>query len=308
MQQTWIQNIRKKLLFIYNPYSGMKLIAKKLAEIVDLFTKGGYDVICHPTQSKGDCMEFIKERHAEFDLIVVSGGDGTLNEAVNGMMNGGCKNEFGYIPTGSTNDFSHSVGIPSQAVKAASAIMSGKAFECDIGRLNDRYFTYVAAFGTLAQVSYSTPQNVKNVLGFAAYILEGIAALSTIESFNLSFTSEEHSGSGEYILGLVTNSLYVGGFSSILSDSVVLNDGLFEVLLVKKPKNAAQLQAIASSVLKREFDQRYIDCFKTKKITIASDKPLSWTLDGENGGAHSVSVIENFEKALKIIKPDVSEN
>ena len=107
------------------------------------------DVICHPTQSKGDCMEFIKERHAEFDLIVVSGGDGTLNEAVNGMMNGGCKNEFGYIPTGSTNDFSHSMGIPSQAVKAASAIMSGKAFECDIGRLNDRYFTYVAALGRL---------------------------------------------------------------------------------------------------------------------------------------------------------------
>lgn len=293
--------MNKKLLFVYNPHSGKQTISKKLADIVDLFTKRGYDVTCHPTQFCSDCMNVVRERCSEFDITVISGGDGTLNEAVNGFMEAGYKGTFGYIPCGSTNDFSHSVGIPVKTMQAAEAVISGVPFECDIGKLQNRYFSYVAGFGTLTEVSYNTPQDVKNTLGFTAYILEGIAALPTITSFKISFESKERSGSGDYLLGLITNTIHVAGFKSLISESVMMDDGLFEVLLIKNPKNAAELNKIIACILRKEYDNSFIDCFKTSKITITSEEPLAWTLDGENGGSHTVSVIENFPRALRVM-------
>lgn len=294
--------MNKKLLFVYNPHSGKQAVSRKLSQIVDIFATDGYDVTCHPTQARLDCMETVSEQANLYDIVVVSGGDGTLNEAVNGYMQAGCKKPMGYIPFGSTNDFSHSTGIPIQPLKAAQTVMDGEPMLCDLGCFNGRYFTYVAGFGTLAEVSYSTPQDVKNALGFSAYILEGLSALTTIESFNLSYESDERSGEGEYLLGLVTNTLHVAGFKNIVSSNVLLNDGLFEVLLVKKPKTAADLQKIASSILSRNFDNECIESFKTARITVtAKDKPLAWTLDGENGGEHLVSQIEIHERALNIM-------
>lgn len=294
--------MNKKLLFVYNPHSGKQAVSRKLSAIVDIFAADGYDVTCHPTQARLDCMETVSEQAGLYDMVVVSGGDGTLNEAVNGYMQAGCTKPMGYIPFGSTNDFSHSTGIPIQPLKAAQTVIDGEPMLCDLGCFNGRYFTYVAGFGTLAEVSYSTPQDIKNVLGFSAYILEGLSALTTIESFNLSYEADERSGEGEYLLGLVTNTLHVAGFKNIVSSNVLLNDGLFEVLLVKKPKTASDLQKIASSILSRNFDNECIESFKTAKITVtAKDKPLSWTLDGENGGEHLVSRIEIHERALNIM-------
>lgn len=294
--------MNKKLLFVYNPHSGKQAVSRKLSQIVDIFAADGYDVTCHPTQARLDCMETVSEQAGLYDMVVVSGGDGTLNEAVNGYMQAGCTKPMGYIPFGSTNDFSHSTGIPIQPLKAAQTVIDGEPMLCDLGCFNGRYFTYVAGFGTLAEVSYSTPQDIKNALGFSAYILEGLSALTTIESFNLSYEADERSGEGEYLLGLVTNTLHVAGFKNIVSSNVLLNDGLFEVLLVKKPKNASDLQKIASSILSRNFDNECIESFKTAKITVtAKDKPLSWTLDGENGGEHLVSRIEIHERALNIM-------
>ncbi len=294
--------MNKKLLFVYNPHSGKQAVSRKLSAIVDIFAADGYDVTCHPTQARLDCMETVSEQAGLYDMVVVSGGDGTLNEAVNGYMQAGCTKPMGYIPFGSTNDFSHSTGIPIQPLKAAQTVIDGEPMLCDLGCFNGRYFTYVAGFGTLAEVSYSTPQDIKNALGFSAYILEGLSALTTIESFNLSYEAGERSGEGEYLLGLVTNTLHVAGFKNIVSSNVLLNDGLFEVLLVKKPKTASDLQKIASSILSRNFDNECIESFKTAKITVtAKDKPLSWTLDGENGGEHLVSRIEIHERALNIM-------
>lgn len=268
--------MNKKLLFVYNPHSGKQAVSRKLSAIVDIFAADGYDVTCHPTQARLDCMETVSEQAGLYDMVVVSGGDGTLNEAVNGYMQAGCTKPMGYIPFGSTNDFSHSTGIPIQPLKAAQTVIDGEPMLCDLGCFNGRYFTYVAGFGTLAEVSYSTPQDIKNALGFSAYILEGLSALTTIESFNLSYEADERSGEGEYLLGLVTNTLHVAGFKNIVSSNVLLNDGLFEVLLVKKPKTASDLQKIASSILSRNFDNECIESFKTAKITVtAKDKPLS---------------------------------
>lgn len=291
----------KKLLFVYNPHSGKQMISRRLADIVDIFTKSGYDVTCHPTQCRTDCLNTVESECQKYDMTVISGGDGTLNEAVNGFMNSGCKKPFGYIPSGSTNDFSHSAGIPLKPLKAAETAMNGAIFESDVGRLNDRYFTYVAGFGTLTEVSYSTPQDAKNALGFAAYILEGIAAVPAITSFNISYESAERCGSGEYLVGLITNTVHVAGFKSLISESVFMDDGLFEVLLVKNPKNAADINKLISSVLKKQYDSEFIESFKTSKITVKSETPLAWTLDGENGGAHTVSVIENYPRALKVM-------
>lgn len=296
--------MKKKLLFVYNPRSGKQTIVKMLAYIVDIFTKHGYDVTCHPTQDRDDCHKTIESYAKDYDLIAVSGGDGTLNEAVNGLMRSGYSNPLGYIPCGSTNDFSHSIGIPIKPLRAANTIVTGKPFSCDLGSLNGRYFTYVAGFGTLTQVSYSTPQETKNIFGFSAYLMNGIAALPSITAFNISFESSEHSGSGEYLLGLISNSMHIAGFKNIFSEDVLLNDGLFEVLLIKKPKNIKDFNSIAASLLSRNFDNCCVEYFKTAKITFTSESPLPWTLDGENGGEHTSAVIEVHNNVISVMTED----
>ncbi len=293
--------MNKKLLFIYNPHSGKQGVVRKLSEILDIFTKGGYDVTCHPTQARNDCKSTVMRLMPSHNLTVVSGGDGTLNEAVNGYMAIENKTALGYIPFGSTNDFSQSVGIPLKPEIAAETAISGAPFFCDLGCLNGRYFTYVAAFGSLAEVSYNTSQNTKNALGFGAYLLKGLTTLPVMKSFDIEFETVERKGNGNYLIGLITNSSHVAGAKNII-ENIALDDGLFEVILVKKPQSAAEINKIIGHLLKREFDNEYIDCFKTSAIKITSDQPLSWTLDGENGGSHLVTEITNHPHTLRIMR------
>ncbi|MCD7823010.1 MAG: diacylglycerol kinase family lipid kinase [Oscillospiraceae bacterium] len=298
----------RRLLLVYNPNSGTKTIAKKLSDIVDVFTKGGYSVTVHPTQRRLDCLETVSENcNSGFDRIVIAGGDGTLNEAVNGFISAGYQGDFGYIPCGSTNDFSKSVGIPTRTLDAAKTAINGVPFVCDVGNLNGRYFTYVAAFGTLAEVSYSTPQNAKNQLGFSAYILEGLASLPAMTSYKLSFESEERSGKGDYILGLILNTVHVGGMKIRGVDNISLDDGMFEVLLIRNPKNTNELNHIISSVMKLDFDNEYMDGFKTSKITLRCQTPIAWTVDGEKGGEFRETMIEVRGKALKVLVQEKSK-
>ncbi len=296
---------QKRLLLIYNPNSGKKTIAKKLSDIVDVFTKDGYTVTVHPTQRRLDCLETVSECcNYGYDKIVIAGGDGTLNEAVNGFMSSRYQGSFGYIPCGSTNDFSKSVGIPTRTLDAAKTAISGVPFICDLGNLNGRYFTYVAAFGTLAEVSYSTPQSAKNQLGFSAYILEGLASIPSMTSYELSYESEERSGKGDYLLGLILNTVHVGGMKIRGVDDIRLDDGKFEVLLVKNPKNTAELNHIIASVLRYDYDNEYMDSFKTSKVTIKCQTPIAWTVDGEKGGAFKETTVEVIEKALNVTVQD----
>ncbi len=279
----------------------MQTAPRNLHKIIDTFTKEGYDVTAHPTQARGDCIAYVEEHCGEFDRIVVSGGDGTLNEAINGMLCAGLDRPYGYIPCGSTNDFSYSVGIPKTPIKAAQVAVTGQPFAYDIGKLNDRYFTYVAAFGTLAEVSYSTPQEAKNALGFAAYVLEGAAALGQIRSFKLEYESAERSGEGEYLMGLVTNTLHVAGMKNFLGKDISLDDGLFEIILIKKPQSISELNNIITAVTSGKLDSDYIDYFKSGGITLRCEEGLNWTLDGENGGNHKISRITCHKQALKVI-------
>lgn len=289
------------LLFVYNPRSGVQAISKRLHEITDLYTSLGYDVICHPTQRKGDCLETVERLAEKVARVIVAGGDGTLNEAVNGLMLSGCQKPYGYIPCGSTNDFSHSIGIPVQIMSAAKNAIEGAPFAYDIGRMNGRYFTYVAGFGAFTDVTYTTPQESKNALGYFAYLISGAASLPNITPYHVGFESKERSGEGDYILGLVTNTLQVGGMKNLLPHNIALDDGLFEVLLVKNPRNPLDLNKILAAVMKRDYGADCFEYFKTAEITFRCETPLAWTLDGENGGSFNETKITCHRQALKIV-------
>ena len=290
----------KKMLFIYNPKAGKAQIRNKLADILDVFTKGGYEITIYPTQKSEDAMEKTRTRDRDYDIVVCSGGDGTLDEVVTGMIRSGFRTPIGYIPAGSTNDFGGSLGLPKNMVHAAESIVNGNNFACDVGAFNEDVFVYIAAFGLFTDVSYETGQDMKNVLGHMAYLLEGMKRLPAIRSYPMRINYEDTTIVDDFIFGMVTNSVSVGGFKRITGKNVKLDDGVFEVTLIKRPKNPMELNNIMVSLLNRDIDTDAMYCFRTSKLEITSTEPLSWTLDGEYGGTHTKVVIENICKGMDI--------
>ncbi len=293
----------KKMLFVYNPLSGKGLIRSSLSVIIEKFTVAGYQVTIHPTQSVLDAAGTVQDHAPEYDLIVCSGGDGTLDEVVTGWMHSHCTCPIGYIPAGSTNDFGASLGLPKQMEDAADIITEGQVFYCDLGRFNEDYFVYVAAFGLFTDVSYQTPQDLKNALGHAAYLLEGMKRMGSWKSHYLKVVSDEFSDEGEFVFGMITNSNSIGGFKGIAGQNVELNDGLFEVMLVRTPQNLADWQDIITAVLTHDTRSKRAVMFRTRKMRIESQEPVSWTRDGENGGSHYVVELENLRESLPVLVP-----
>ena len=295
----------KKMLFIYNPRAGKAQIRSNLLDIIDIFVKAGYEVTAYPTQASGDAVKAVKTRRAGYDIVVCSGGDGTLDEVVTGMMQCEEKLPIGYVPAGSTNDFANSLKIPKNMIKAANVVVRGKNFACDIGAFNNDSFIYVAAFGIFTNVSYETKQDVKNVLGHAAYLLEGVRALPTIRSYPLKITCDQQVIEGEFLYGMVTNSHSIGGFRGITGTGkeVLLDDGVFEVTLIRKPSNPLELNNIIVAMVDKRVKSEHIYSFTASRIVVESEEPLAWTLDGEFGGEPMKAVIENKTKALEIRVP-----
>lgn len=291
----------KKILFVYNAHAGKASIRTKLADLIDKMVKKGYRVTSHPTQYSGDATELIEQEGADYDLIICSGGDGTLDEVVTGMMRLEDKKPIGYIPMGSTNDFANSLQLPKNVLEAADIALNGRPFACDVGQFNDNSFIYVAAFGIFTEVSYQTNQELKNLLGHAAYILEGAKSLLDIEAYEMRVEYEDTILEGEFIFGMVTNSVSVGGFKQIAGKNVLLDDGVFEVTLIKRPKNPLELNEIVTSLLARVDNTDLIYSFKTSEIRFFAEKEVSWTLDGEYGGTHSQIVIKNWHQAVQIM-------
>ena len=292
----------KKMLFIYNPRAGKAKIKSNLLDIIDIFTKAGYEVTA--TQAKGDGQRAVRERKTEYyDLVVCSGGDGTLDEVVSGMMQCEKKTAIGYVPAGSTNDFANSLKIPKNMLSAAQVIVGGNTFGCDIGTFNDDFFVYIAAFGVFTDVSYETRQDIKNVLGHMAYILEGMRRLSAVRAYKMKVESEELTVEGEFLFGMITNSVSVGGFKRITGKYVQLDDGEFEVTLIKKPSNAMELNLIMASLINRNINTDCMYCFRTASLRFTSEDEIAWTLDGEFGGKHTCVDISNQKQALDIRVP-----
>ena len=293
---------KKKLLFVFNPLSGKGQIKGKLYAVVDCFVKAGYEVTVYPTQRPQDAQELVEGQAGRYDLVVCCGGDGTLDETVTGMMRRRQRLPIGYIPAGSTNDFAVSLGIPKQMEEAAQAAVEGTPFACDIGSFNDDYFVYIAAFGLFTDVSYATSQDLKNRLGHVAYLLEGIKRLPGIlQSQRLRIQYEGQVIEDEFIYGMVTNSISAGGFKNITGKNVMLDDGLFEVTLIRMPKNPLELNAIMASLTNLIDDTDGIYTFKTDQLYIQSLEKVAWTLDGEYGGSHSEVKIQNQKQAMQIM-------
>ncbi len=296
-------NKKLKMLFVFNPFSGKAQLKNHLVEIIDIFIKGGYEITIHATQEREYAYNLVKSDAHLYDIIVCSGGDGTLNETVRALMEIESQTRLGYIPSGTTNDFAFSVNIPNDMIKAAQNIVDGITFACDIGKFNDKFFTYVAAFGAFTDVPYETPQQKKNMIGHLAYVLEGMKRLGSIKPYKITCEYNDEVLTDEFVLGLITNTVSIGGYRKLGDLAIALDDGLFEVTLVRPPKNAFDLQSILSSILSQKFDSPYILTFKTSHLKISCDEKISWTLDGENGGQFSNADIENCKQAVHIIVP-----
>ena len=296
--------MNQRMLFIYNPRAGKAQIRSNLLDIIDIFVKAGYEVTAYPTQAAGDAIKAVQERRAGYDIVVCSGGDGTLDEVVSGMMQCDEKVPIGYVPAGSTNDFANSLKIPKSMIKAADVVVNGKDFACDIGSLNSHNFIYVAAFGIFTDVSYETNQDVKNVLGHAAYLLEGVKRLPMVRSYALKISYDDQVIEGDFLYGMVTNSFSVGGFRGITGKDVLLDDGLFEVTMIRKPTNPLDLNNIIMALVDKRVKSEYIYTFKTPRLTVESEETVPWTVDGEFGGEHMKAVIENKQKVLHIRIPN----
>jgi YegS/Rv2252/BmrU family lipid kinase len=292
-----------KLLFIFNPLAGKAKIRNRLFDIINTFTVAGYTVTAYPTQRAGDAFYAIASLHAEvYDVVVCCGGDGTLDEVVSGIMRLNERPPLGYIPAGSTNDFARSLKIPLNMQKAAEKICERNVFRCDVGNFNGASFVYVAAFGLFTVVTYETNQDIKNVIGHTAYILEGIKSLADLKTFRMRVAADGGVEiEEEFLFGMVTNSVSVGGFKGITGERVHLDDGLFEVTLAKKPKNPLELSLAVATLRDRSIDTDCMYWFKTSRLSIIADEEVAWNLDGEFGGRYREVDIRNDRQALRIL-------
>lgn len=299
---------KKKMLFIYNPRAGKAQIRSNLLDMIDIFVKAGYEVTAYPTQAAGDGIKAVTERKiGYYDIIACSGGDGTLDEVVTGMMQCEKRLPIGYVPAGSTNDFAGSLNIPKNMAQAAKVVVEGRDFACDIGTFNNDYFVYIAAFGIFTDVSYETRQDMKNVLGHMAYILEGMKRISNIQSYSMKVEYDDKILEGDFIFGMITNSVSVGGFKRITGKYVQLDDGEFEVTLIKRPANPVELNTIMAALLNRNINTDLMYCFSASSLRIYSEEEVAWTLDGEFGGRHKEVLIKNCMQALQIRIPPKEE-
>lgn len=292
----------KKLLIIMNPCSGKKRANRVLADIIAEFNRGGFDVTVYMTAARGDATEVAARRANEFDVVVCVGGDGTFNEVISGIYASGTDTPIGYLPAGSTNDFANSMKLPKRLTDAARLIVSGTPRRLDIGRFNGRCFTYIASFGAFTRTSYATPQSMKNSLGHLAYLLAGVKEVAAIRSTHLRFTTAEGAVyEDDYIFGAVSNSTSVAGVLTLASELVDMNDGVFELLLIRKPKNAVELSNCVVSLLSQKYDTPMLTLTSTSRVVVEGAPDMDWTLDGEYANGAEQCVIENLHDAVRVI-------
>ena len=291
-----------RILLVYNPKAGKGRFLPSLPGVIDLFTKAGYMVQAYPTQAQGDAVRLLMETEEEYKIIVPAGGDGTLDEIFTALILGGKEIPVGYIPVGSTNDYAASLGLSSNIMEAAADIISGKPCKVDAGVVNDHHvFAYVAAFGAFTDVAYETNQDMKNIFGHVAYLIEATKRLADLKSYLMHVETEDYEAEHEYIFGMVTNSISVGGIKNITGTEVLLDDGLFEVPLIHNPKNILEMQEIVGCLLTQNYDTDLIDYFKADSLNIISEQEIPWTFDGEYGGSWSSIHIENRKRSVQLI-------
>lgn len=293
-----------KIMVIVNPRAGKMKSKTALFDIAETLCIEGHEPTVLITEKSGDATIFAKKAAAEeYDLIICCGGDGTFNETVSGIIASGKKIPVGYVPAGSTNDFAKTLGLFTVPKKAALAAVTGSPVKIDAGKFGeDRIFTYIASFGIFTSASYTAQQSTKNVLGHLAYVLEGIRDLGVVKPYNVKVTTKNTVYQGEYIFGAVTNSTSVGGMVKLEKKLVDLNDGMFEVVLVKNPRDVAELSRILIGVANSDLSDSMFEFFKAEEITFEMEEDASWSLDGEEATPGKKVTIKNIKDAIEIIR------
>ena len=292
----------KKMLFIMNPYSGMRRASKYLADIIALFNQADYETVVHMTRGQGDAARIAKDRAKDMDLVVCCGGDGTFNETITGILDAGATVPVGYIPAGSTNDFATSLKLSGNVMQAAQDILDGQPMPYDVGKFGDRYFSYVASFGAFTRASYTTPQNIKNALGHTAYVLEGINELSQIKNEHVRMEIDGQVVEDDFLFGAISNSTSVGGILTLSPDVVDLADGQMEVLLVRAPRNLTEITECIQAVQSQKYSCSMITFQSARSVRVYANPFMPWTLDGEREEGHEQVNVVNLHHAIRIVK------
>lgn len=292
----------KKLLFIMNPYAGTKKANRYLADIIAIFNRADYDVMTYMTAAPGDCITAVEQKAAGMDLIVCAGGDGTFNETVTGLLRSGLDIPVGYIPAGSTNDFAASLKLPTNVLDAARNIVEGEPVKYDVGAFGNRYFTYVASFGAFTRTSYATPQSVKNALGHTAYLLGGIQELSQIRKSHVRFDLDDGRViEDDFIFGAISNSTSIGGLLTLDPKQVDMQDGKFELFLVRAPRDVLELSECVKALTEQKYNCKVITFCSVSKIAITAPADMNWTLDGEMAQGRPEIAVENCHHAIRLM-------
>ena len=294
---------KKTMLLIFNPKAGLQRFSAQLFEVVDKFTAAGFLVTVYPTQFAGEAKDVLIHCARDYDYVVCSGGDGTVSEVIDSLLMFEHHPTLGVIPAGTVNDFATSLGISRNILAATHIITSGEKKPLDIGRFGGVHFSYVAAFGIFTDVPYATPQSTKNILGSFAYYLEGIKRAASVKSFHCEFEFDEEVLAGEFVLGIVSNAHSVAGMKLPRNMAVSMDDGLFEVILLRKPESLLELQEVAASMISQEIRSDLLTVRKAARVNFSSQVPVAWTLDGDFGGEHTQVVIENRRHAIDIMMP-----
>lgn len=291
----------EKVLLIVNPKAGMMRSRRELFGIIRYLNEQEKRVSVHITRFAGDAEQVVRNLSWEHDAVIGVGGDGTLNEVVNGVMRSGTGIPVGYIPAGSTNDFANTLKLSKNHLACARNIVNGGKRQIDIGRINDRYFTYIASFGVFTGASYNAPQNIKNTLGHLAYLLEGIKDITNIKPQSLKITMGEQILRGNYIFGAIMNTTSIGGIVRLDDELVQLNDGLFEFLLVKAPSKPMDLSKILLNISKQNFEDELIRLYHAPKVEVEPLEEMLWSVDGECHHGGQRDVIENVPGAIELL-------
>ena len=295
----------KKMLFILNPYAGTRKANKVLTEIITIFNRADYEVITHITAGPGDAARAAERKAKDVDIVVCCGGDGTFSEVLSGVMHAGVDVALGYIPAGSTNDFASSLRLSTDILQAAQDIVDGTEQTYDVGLFGDRYFSYVASFGAFTKASYATTQSAKNALGHTAYLLGGMQELSQIRKVHVRMELDDQVIEDDFLFGAISNSTSYAGIVSLDPKQVDMRDGQFEILLVRAPKNLAEITECIQAVQSQKYNCAMITFCNSSKIRVFTDPEMPWTLDGEKEDGHEEVLVQNLHLAMRLVHREI---
>ena len=294
------------MMLLVNPAAGRTTSKTVLGTVVETFCLGGWHPTVYFTTGPKTASELARRHAPAFDRLVCLGGDGTLSDVISGLMQlpPEARPPLGYIPMGTANDVASTLDLPrGRPLEAALDVLNGQQMPYDVGRINGgEYFTYVAAFGAFTEVSYSTDQEMKNALGRAAYLMDGLTRLPKLKSYHTRIEYDSGVIEEDLLFGAVSNSTSVAGMIKLDKRVVALSDGKFELLLVRPPKTLADLRSIVNGLIYQDYTGTSMSIFQTSSARFTFDEPVPWTRDGENGGEHTKVEIENLKRAVDLIR------